>query len=146
MPWEFQHQAMPAFHDQSWKRDEMAAWDEVWAAVSVPARAAFLGLPLPARARQDPPEVILTGPARDELRAAGLAEAVDPKRVSIAAKSVGFAKRLRALRECRLLDPAGGELREYVRAAFDRPAQTSSHGSISARFHPWSWKAGIAGC
>src|SRR3569623_3432774 len=96
----------------------MVGWDEVWAGVSVPARAAFLGLPLPARARHDPPEVILTGPARDELRAAGLAEAVDPKRVSIAANAVGFARRLRALRECRLLDPAGGELREYVRSAF----------------------------
>ena len=118
MPWEFQHQALPAFHDHGWKRDEMAAWDDVWAA---PVAGNAGGVPRTAaagRAKHDPPAVVLTGPTRDELRAAGLAEAVDPRKVSVAEDAVGFARRLQALRKGRLLDPAHQDIREYVRLAY----------------------------
>jgi Helicase conserved C-terminal domain len=118
MLWEFKQQALPAFHDQGWKRADMAAWDEVWAGLSVMARSAFLDLPLPSRVKHDPAAVSLAGPLRDELLAAGLAEETDGRRVRVADEAIGFGKRLQALRKCRLLDPSAQDMREYVRSAY----------------------------
>ena len=118
MTWKFQQQALPAFHDQSWKRAEMEPWDDVWAGLSPGARAAFLEMPAPHYPKQNPPSVVLVGPTRDELLAAGLAEEIDARKARVAEEAIGFAKRLQALRICKLLDPKGQEIRDYVRTAY----------------------------
>ena len=133
MPWEFKHQAIPAFHDHGWKRADMAAWDDVWAGLSAVARTAFLELPPPARARQEPPAVVLAGPARDELLAVGLTEQVDPRKVRVADEAVGFSKRLHVLRTCRLLDPTHQDLREYVHSAYLSYQMTTALDRVLAK-------------
>ncbi len=122
MRWMFQKQKQQhqpiAFHDQGWKRAEMAAWDDLWAGLSVMARTAFLDVQPPVRKGANPPSIVLPSPVRETLLGAGLVEEADGRRVRLASTAIGFSLRLHTLAQCRLLDPATTDLRPYARIAY----------------------------
>ena len=119
MRWEFRQQQKPSpFHDHGWVRAEMAAWDEVWAGLSVMARTAYLDVPTPLRYATGSAPIAMAGSFREELLAAGLVEEADAIKVRLATSAIGFGKRLHTLAQCRLLDPATTDVRPFAQAAF----------------------------
>ena len=121
MSWLFGHMEKLAFHDKSWKRADLAPWDERWAHLSAPARRHLLesvkgGIPL-APLQPPNPMASIPAPLYTELRAAGmisLEEAKKPGHFVVAAAAAGWLARLRALRRYGLLSDQPSQFDRYL--------------------------------
>jgi hypothetical protein len=127
MSWLFRRPDEPPFHDKAWKRSDMAAWDERWSRLSVPARRRYLDHVKAAAYRQSAGRPFNKSGSFEpsilqEWRQAGLIRDENKPRSEgfvVTDEAIGFTARLRALRRYHLLDSdSASEFDNYISYCF----------------------------